>query len=424
MPSNYSEHERIIARFLSSVPVIKGIVKSTYRYICRIRHRRKYTSRSIFLIKAIGCNLSHDNFFGYYDKSPANIDSDHIIYHSSKYPTYKKPGPDIPVEIILQELSTGKVLLNITSYAYNWQQGCRTQWLDNDLFIFNDFDVMRKKYISRVWSLSSLAEVKIFDFPVQDSYQADYFLSLNYRRFVTIRPDYGYKNLPRMKKEELENKDTDGIWKVDYKSGKSKLLINFLSICSDCHKDIRDSAINKVNHIMISPTGGHFIFLHRYYTRKGRFDRLMLADAITGELRLLADYGMVSHCFWLDGKTILAYLRGPNKKDAYWLINTATGNFIPAANGKLGQYGDGHPHVHGDWFVTDTYPDKAGMQHLLLANWKTNEVKELGEFFHGLKYSGETRCDLHPRFSPDGNSVFFDSVLSGKRQLYKMEVLL
>jgi Tol biopolymer transport system component len=77
--------------------------------------------------------------------------------------------------------------------------------------------------------------------------------------------------------------------------------------------------------------------------------------------------------------------------------------------------------VHGDWFVTDTYPDKARMQHLIMANWKTGEARKLGEFFHGFEYDGQTRCDLHPRFSPDGKSIFFDSVFDGRRRLYRLD---
>jgi Tol biopolymer transport system component len=139
-----------------------------------------------------------------------------------------------------------------------------------------------------------------------------------------------------------------------------------------------------------------------------------------GGLKLLADYGMVSHCFWVDNKTVLAYFRNSDAKDSYWLLDIETGTYNEVFNGSIEDWGDGHPHVHGDWFITDTYPDKARMQHLILVNWKTGNIKELGKFFHGFKYVEKTRCDLHPRFSPDGKCVFFDSVFSGKRQFYKM----
>lgn len=33
-----------------------------------------------------------------------------------------------------------KVLLEIKTGAYNWQQGCRVHWLNDELFILNDFN--------------------------------------------------------------------------------------------------------------------------------------------------------------------------------------------------------------------------------------------------------------------------------------------
>jgi hypothetical protein len=180
-----------------------------------------------------------------------------------------------------------------------------------------------------------------------------------------------------------------------------------------------EKAVHKINHIMISPSGKQFIFIHRYYIGKSRFHRLLLGNSMTGFVSLVAE-GMISHCCWINEQTILAYLSDQSKKAAYWIIDLITRKFTCVSD-NLEIYGDGHPHVYGDWFITDTYPDKARMQHLLLVSWKTGEIKELGRFFHDFNHVGETRCDLHPRFSPDGKYVFFDSIFAGKRKLYKLE---
>jgi Tol biopolymer transport system component len=230
--------------------------------------------------------------------------------------------------------------------------------------------------------------------------------------------------LPILSKQELFEEANDGIWRIDFQTGKSKLLISLSEISRVGSDGKSKDAIHKVNHLIISPSGDQFIFIHRYYIGQRRFDQLMLADSSTGDFKLLSNFGMVSHCFWLDDKTIFGYLRGPGNKDAYWIIDVNNNKYTHIVAGKLDKYGDGHPHVNGDWFVTDTYPDKSRMQNLILVNIGKNEIMEAGEFFHGFKYKGETRCDLHPRFSPDGRSIFFDSVFSGKRKLYKMEVSL
>jgi len=53
----------------------------------------------------------------------------------------------------------------------------------------------------------------------------------------------------------------------------------------------------------------------------------------------------------------------------------------------------------------------------MLFDLEKKEMQKLGSFYEPLKYYEESRCDLHPRFSRDGNKVFFDSVHIGKRKL-------
>jgi hypothetical protein len=419
--NGFGKTERIIARWLANYPGIKQGLKKTYQFISWLLHRKPYDHKINYSLQLIN-EGDNESFFGYYDKIPVSPNGKYILFCSSSHSTYIKPDANKEIFVILQEFDTKKALLQIPSLAYNWQQGCRAQWLTDDLFMFNDFDTEHKQYAARIWSIASLNEIKRFNQPVQDSYKTEYFISINYRRLMALRPDYGYRNLPALNTVELKDVTNDGIWKVDYKSGKSFLLVTLADICSVKKNHDMEQAIHKVNHVLISPSGNKFIFIHRYYIGKRRFDRLFLADSITGKLKLLSDYGMVSHCFWADDKVIMAYLRDSDGKEAYNLIDVDTGNFTIIFNKQLDYMGDGHPHILGEWFITDTYPDKARMQHLVLVNRKTGEAKELGEFLHGFKYSGETRCDLHPRFSPDGKSVFFDSVFSGKRQLYQMRL--
>ena len=44
-------------------------------------------------------------------------------------------------------------------------------------------------------------------------------------------------------------------------------------------------------------------------------------------LILLSDYGMVSHCAWLDNEKIIGYLRGPDKRDNFLVIDVGTSAF-------------------------------------------------------------------------------------------------
>lgn len=419
MMSNYSPIERAIARTLSRFPFIKQLAKSTYSRLMYVRNKKPYKSQAISSPNIIASS-SYSSFFGYYDKPPENSKG-LVLSCSTDANTSKLPALNQEIELCVFN-QQGDVLVQVPVNAHNWQQGCRAQWLDDDLFIYNDFDRDAKAYISRVYSVSDRREVRTFSYPVQDSFKRDYFISLNYQRLMTLRPDYGYRNLPNLDAATLADLKSDGLWKIDFATGEATLFISIADACRLKHDDAFGSAVHKLNHVIISPDGSQFIFMHRFLVDGQRFDRLIVANSETAEMRLLADYGMVSHCFWADNETVLGYLRGPNGKDGYWLLNVNSSEFKELPCSELEKYGDGHPHVHGDWFITDTYPDKARMQHLLWCNWKTGEVKHVGEFFHGLEFNGESRCDLHPRLSPDGKSVYFDSVFSGQRQLYKMDL--
>lgn len=117
---------------------------------------------------------------------------------------------------------------------------------------------------------------------------------------------------------------------------------------------------------------------------------------------------------------------------------------------------DGHPMLcpkNNEWLVNDTYPNKDGIRTLMLYNYLTNKKIELGKYKmtdarpnlttfskervqEGIdariieKFPVElycfTRsgyhCDLHPRWSSDGNTVYFDSIHEGKRQIYAIDV--
>jgi hypothetical protein len=417
--SNYSGLERLAARLLGRFPAIKKLAKFSYSRAVFLRARKSFRYQSI----ATPLTYSHgqqSSFFGYYDKSPEN-QSGFVLGHVTSLSTKESPSTDQLVHLSVFD-QNHQIIISLPISAYNWQQGCRAQWLNDDVFMFNDFDSERSRYVARVYSVCQEEEIIVFDRPVQDSFGTEYYISLDYQRLMTLRPDYGYRNLSTLHTKELHDRENDGLWRVEYGTGTSQLLVSLADACKLNPLPEFPQAFHKFNHVMISPNGKRFIFMHRYFLGKRRVDRLLLADAKTGSLKLLSNFGMVSHSFWVDEKMVLGYLRGPGGKDGYWLMNVDTGEFKPCLQDKLDKYGDGHPHVFGNWFVTDTYPDKARMQHLLLCNWKTGDVKEIGEFFHGFDFDGESRCDLHPRFSPDGKSVFFDSVFTGKRQLYNMDL--
>lgn len=409
--TDYSLTERYLARLLSRAPLLKRIAKYFYTRISFYLNRtseRSYSQRAVEVIVP-----EKNSFFGYFDKSPES-ESGQILVHSTALNTKKLPDPNIPIDIVL--LSSEKnELLRVPTRAYNWQQGARLQWLTNDLFVFNDF--VNDKYVARLFSAKKMAEVEVFPMPIQDGWKDKYFLSINYERLNVLRPDYGYRNKKPMKDCSLKSLENDGIWHVDMKSHKVKLLIKLSSLAAEIGNP---ESLHKVNHISICPGGDHFVFLHRYLIKGRRFDRLILSSIDGKNLKVLSDGGMVSHYCWVSNSELVGFLRGPNGQDAYWKIDVATQNIekLDVCEGL----GDGHPSYRNNLIVTDTYPDKSRMQKLILFDLASLKEQKLGSFFHSLNFWGEARCDLHPRFGKTGDYVYFDSVFDGNRRLYRIKI--
>jgi hypothetical protein len=367
-------------------------------------------------VTGFGCEIE-STFFGYYDKVPMNRDG-YVIAHATQEITACNSDNYEAVNIKIYHKDDPKNELHIISTnAFNWQQGSRAHWIDDEHIIYNV--LLEETYGSNIFSIKKGAVVRSFNVPVQDSYKNNYFLSLNYSRLRMMRPEYGYHTL---KNQDSFDDDSDGIWYVDMSNGKTELIVSISDVKQYGRSASFDSARHKFNHIMISPNGLLFICLHRYFFRKVKKDRLILFDLNGNIKKVLADYEMVSHCYWLNDNEVIAYMRGASGADGYYIININSGSHEPFLSGLIDSSGDGHPHVNGNRLVTDTYPNKSRFQELIAVDLETKFNRTIGKFFHGFEYNGQSRCDLHPRISLCGKFVFFDSVFSGIRKLYMMKI--
>lgn len=67
--------------------------------------------------------------------------------------------------------------------------------------------------------------------------------------------------------------------------------------------------------------------------------------------------------------------------------------------------------------VTDSYPDKNSIQHQRVSVLEKDCCVEIGGY-HSMLGVSDWRCDLHPRWSPDGRLITFDSSHEGHRGIY------
>ena len=149
-------------------------------------------------------------------------------------------------------------------------------------------------------------------------------------------------------------------------------------------------------------------------------DRLFIYNLCRSKLSLISDYDFVSHYCWIDSYTILSYMCNDCFDRSFYYINIKNNKLSKVI--ELEGFSDGHPSFHKNRVVFDTYPNAFGTQYLHIFDFDNNSVKKIAEFSHSPKYNGPNRCDLHPRFSSDGKSIYFDSIFTGTRSLYKFNV--
>ena len=416
--NNYNSTERKIALYFSKYPLIKEIAKRFYQLISYFLNKAgdKPPFTCIYTCKKVS-NVTLESFFGYYDKSPSNNSNTKVIFHSSQYPTSKIPAINKPVTICLKDIKTDQTLVVEKTSAYNWQQGSRLQWLDDDRFIFNYFDFTGQKYVSKLYSVMNENSI-VIPYPVYDCFN-NTAISIDFERLYQLNPDYGYK--PFTPKKITFNITNDGVFLIDLLNGNIKLLLSYSDVLDTHSKPTMKNAIHKINHLMFSPDGCSFVFLHRWYHNKMKYDALMYYNLKSGKCTCLSDDDMVSHCCWKDNHTLICWLRKKHEGDKYYFVST-NDNSRTEIDCKINLFGDGHPTVSMNLLLFDSYPDKARMKKLNIYNMENRQLIDIGLFFEPLKYYGVTRCDLHPKWSKNGKTIFVDSVHEGKRQLYELEI--
>lgn len=413
----YSKKEKLIADLLSKMPFVKRWVKFSYQWLNSLMNKKGYKFKCKHDLVPIG-SAGNESFFGYYDKSPLSPNGDYIIYHESSRDTQKKPSKSEGIDVVLFSVKENKEVKRFNTFTYNWQQGAKLMWVDDSSFIYNDFNSDKKCFVAKLVKVNQECKSIEVDYPIYDVH-GDVGLTLSFKRLNKIMPDYGYRSLNGSGEFHYGE---EGITKIDLKNKTSHLLLSIDKVINLHKSPSMVNAEHWFNHIMISPNGEHFIFLHRWIKGGVKNDALIVSDINGKHVKCLADDGMVSHCCWDGNNTVLAFMRTKEIGDKYYSIDIKSGRIDPFGESLIDKFGDGHPSSHGDMVIFDTYPDRGRMKHLYRFNKTKNELEELGEFHESLKFYGETRCDLHPKVSYDGTKVFIDSVHEGKRRLYMLNL--
>jgi hypothetical protein len=241
----------------------------------------------------------------------------------------------------------------------------------------------------------------------------------------------------------------DGIWAVDLATGREALLLSLAQAVALA--DGPDFALaaqaaayagepgyeqpgaggHRFEGVHPSPSGRRLIICHRWPRRRPLatahfqrhfWDRLLVLDRVTGRLAPLGEDGFWSHLAWVDDERVLAWATVAGVT-GLWLVGVDGRPAEPFAHELIRE--DPHPSFSPDgrWLLGDSYPGADGCRRLWVSDLATGEGHEIGRFASPPPFHrGPLRCDLHPRWSPDGRRVCIDSAHEGGRHLYQLDL--
>jgi hypothetical protein len=366
------------------------------------------------------------HWFGYYDKLQFDPTCRYALGMQVDF-EHRSPRPDDTIRLGIIDLHEKDRWTEIgTSRAWNWQQGCMLQWLpgSKDEVIYNDREDDR--YVSRILNVKT-GKSRTFPIAIYAvSPDATWAVTTDFGRLADTRPGYGYAGVPDKYADVLAPEQA-GIWKIDLKSGKPKLIVSYADAARVPYKTADwTGAKHKFNHLLVSPDGSRFIFLHRRRGGpdypKGGITRMFTATPEGKDLYVLDPYGETSHFIWRDPRHVMAWAYHPSHGRKFYLYEDKTENVQVIAPDVMTVNGHNTYLPGNRWILNDTYPDKDRLQHAYLYDTETARRFPLGHFLSPKEYAGEWRCDTHPRFSPDGKMVCIDSPHQGGRQLYLIDI--
>lgn len=381
------------------------------------------------------------HWFGYYDKLQFDPSGRYVLGMEVDFEG-RSPQPNDVIKVGMVDLQNGDRWTELgTSRAWNWQQGCMLQWIPNSKseVIWNDNQ--GGEFVSHILNVKT-GKKRTLPAPIYTlSPDGRTAIAPDFRRLNDVRPGYGYAGVLDPNGGELAPDDA-GIWRMDLSTGQQQLIISFADVAKIPYFKASGQIANDpvrskhwFNHLLYSTNGERFIFLHRWRVITGKetrqelagggkwSTRMFTADRDGKNLHVLDPYGKTSHFIWRDPSHIAAWAWHPSHGERFYLYRDKTDKVEVIAPEVMIVNGHNTYLPGNKWILNDTYPDKERMQHPYLYDTQSGTRVPLGHFYSPPEYTGEWRCDTHPRSSPDGKKVVIDSPHGGNgRQMYLIDI--
>ncbi len=382
-------------------------------------------------------------FFGYYDRCAWDMDDKlHLALRVKQMLRIPERGETADIGVLDRQGNFTKL---VTTRTWCHQQASMQLFLPRNpgSFVYNDFDEKENKMVARIYTIGNGITGR-YNRPLYTiTPDGKYGASLDFSRIP--RRGYSYADAVLSTDRFPRDLDADGLWLVDLETGEDKLIVSYRTMlerhpyafsCKGQHIWL--------NHAIFNATSDRVLWLFRQCEDtsgdKGCWWKtFMYTSDLTGKdaaCILPEPYwrGMISHQIW--GRT-----RNEILVDAKWNSKTHSAvvledNVNPFISQEISPSHGGMSHMvfspDGKTIAADGYPlpcttadgKTVNCQVLCLIDVESGKVTEIGKFRH-RQPEGTTvdvRCDIHPRWSRDGKTITVDSIHSGKRAIYMLDV--
>ena len=365
------------------------------------------------------------HFYGYYGINPWDrAIRGHLALETRVHD--RRPDVGDRASVGLVDRHTGAFTPFAVTSAFNLQQGSMMHWIDagfGEEFTHNDWSGGR--LVSRVIDPRTRAVRTIDGAIAAVSPDQAIAIGLNYARMAHCRPVVGYANSLDLSALPDAPSD-DGLWRLNLRSGASRLVLSIAdAIEASGDPEVRGRRA-WFNHVLFNPDGSRLLFFCRVTQPSNRFaSSLWTVDPDGSNLHCQIPFGhRVSHFAWRDTRHILISTDVLGQM-GFAECTDGRRDLAPVGQGILPA--DGHACYSPDrrWIVTDTSARHRGrdvVRELMLYSPREQVKVYLGTYRADAQFVGDIRCDLHPRWSPDGQAITFDSVHEGTRQIYVVDV--
>lgn len=341
--------------------------------------------------------------------------------------------------VALVDLQDNNRLIPISkTVCWNFQEAAMFHWLPSwgdGWCVFND--CREGKFVAVILNWKT-GEEKIISRPVSAVDKAgEWAVSINYARLRACRPDYGYDGEGQDAQLEVAWPEGDGLWLLNLKTLEERFLLSVAQGRELMPKLGKEDGLGYFCHTIISPDAKRIFFLAR--TVEGFREQLDKRGYIynwdTASMLINTDGTDFHRCFpegwkgshfnWRDNDVLAVTACWDGGKCWSHTIFKAgeEQNVRHIAPGIMDW--DGHCifSPDGKFLSTDGYWNKDDYRSWVLIRLEDEAILPLGRFYVPEDYHEQySRCDLHPRWRPDGSQLGFNSVHEGSRQVYLRDV--